>query len=307
VQLKQLTVEVNRPHFQFNGTNCNPLAVTGTLAGSEGGAASVTWPFQLTGCAALPFAPKLTATTSGKASKVEGTSFNVKLESGGVGQANIRKVFLTIPKQLPSRLPTLQKACTAAKFNAGPSNCSSESIIGHATVHTPVLRAPLTGPAYLVSHGNASFPDLEFVLKGEGITLILDGKTDIKNGVTYSRFETAPDAPFSTFETELPAGPHSILGAYASEREPLNLCGAALAMPTEITAQDGAVIRQTTKVNAVGCGGVKSFKATRAQKLAKALKLCRKMHNKKKRVNCEHRARKRYGAKHTTKPDNNKK
>ena len=62
------------------------------------------------------------------------------------------------------------------------------------------------------------------MLQGEGITLVLDGHTDIKSGVTYSRFESAPDAPFTSFETVLPAGPHGILTAYASEKEPYELC-----------------------------------------------------------------------------------
>jgi hypothetical protein len=299
VQLKQVDVTIDRPNFQFNGTNCDPLSVGGTLLGSEGATAAVSSPFQLSGCSALPFAPKLTASTTGHGSRVNGTNFNVKLESAGLGQANIHKVFLTIPGELPSRLPTLQKACTQANFNAGPQHCSSESIIGHATVHTPVLRSALSGPAYLVSHGNAGFPDVEFVLQGEGITLVLDGKTDIKNGVTYSRFETAPDAPFTSFETELPAGPHSILAAFASSTavDPFNICSSKLEMPTEITAQNGTVIRRTTKIKALGCGGVASFKETRAQKLKKALKACRKKHNKKKRLACEKRARKLYGHK----------
>ena len=299
VQLKQLTVEVNRPHFEFNGTDCSPLGLTGTLFGSEGGQAAASSPFQLTGCSSLPFAPKLTASTAGKGSRTEGTSFDVKLESAGLGQANIRKVALTIPKALPARLETLKKACLDAVFAANPASCPKESMIGTARVHTPVLRSVLSGPAYLVSHGNAAFPDVEFVLSGEGITLILDGKTDIKHGVTYSRFETAPDAPFTTFETELPAGPKSILGAYASEKEPENLCKASLAMPTEIVAQDGAVLRQTTNVKPLGCGAVLSFKETRAQKLAKALKTCRKKYRAKKhqRVACERRARAKYATK----------
>ena len=41
------------------------------------------------------------------------------------------------------------------------------------------------------------------MLQGENVTLILDGKTDIKNGVTYSRFESVPDAPFTSFEANL--------------------------------------------------------------------------------------------------------
>ena len=167
-------------------------------------------------------------------------------------------------------------------------------MIGTATVHTPVLKSPLTGPAYLVSHGGAAFPDVEFVLQGEGITLILDGKTDIKNGITYSRFESAPDAPFTTFETILPAGPHSALTANVPEKEDFSLCKSSLAMPTKITAQNGAVMEQTTRIALTGCGG--TVKPTKAQLLAKALKSCRKDKKTRSRLACEVQARRRYGA-----------
>ena len=172
-----------------------------------------------------------------------------------MAQAGIAKVDLQLPVALSSRLSTLQKACTEAIFKANPASCNEGSVIGYATIHTPVLSNPLSGPAYLVSHGGAAFPDVEFVLQGEGITLVLDGKTDIKAGVTYSRFESAPDAPFTVFETVLPAGPHGVLTANVPERQDYSLCKASLEMPTEITGQNGAVINQTT-IAASGCGGV---------------------------------------------------
>ena len=252
LQIRTVNVTINRSGFMFNPTNCSVLGVTGTIGSTAGASAAVSSPFQAAKCASLPFAPKLTASVAAHASKANGTSFDVKLESAGIGQVNIHKVDLELPEALPSRLTTLQKACLAAVFESNPAACSPESVIGKATIHTPILNSPLTGPAYLVSHGGAAFPDVEFVLQGEGVTLILDGKTDIKNGITYSRFETAPDAPFTTFETELPAGPHSILGAYV-KKTPYDLCGSNLQMPTEITGQNGAQIKQTTKIAVNGC------------------------------------------------------
>ncbi len=299
VQLKRLSVNVNRSNFMFNPTSCAPMKIEGTLNGSEGTDANASSPFQVGGCQSLPFAPTLTASTKGQASKADGTSLNVTVTSAGVGQANIQKVDLQFPKALSSRLTTLQKACTEAAFNANPASCDPDSVIGHATVHTPILKSPLTGPAYLVSHGGAAFPDVEFVLQGEGVEVVLDGKTDIKEGITYSKFESAPDAPFTTFETELPSGPDSIFTANVPEKEDFDLCKASLQMPTRIVAQDGAVIEPTTKIVAQGCGEVKSSKVKKlslAQELKKALAQCRKQyeHSKVRRERCESRAHARY-------------
>ncbi len=300
LDVRTVNVMIDRERFMLNPTSCEPLTVAGTIGSAQGATANVSSRFQAANCAALPFAPKLTASTQGQASKAEGASLDVKIESAGLGQANIHKVDLQLPIALPSRLTTLQKACLEAVFNANPAACDEGSVIGKAIIHTPLLNSPLTGPAYLVSHGGAAFPDVEFVLQGEGITLVLDGKTDIKDGITYSRFESAPDAPFTTFETELPAGPDSILGAYVPEKENYSLCKTSLAMPTTITAQNGAVINQTTNVAVTGCGGVlpsKVVKLTKKQLLAKALKVCKKDKKKNKRVACEKQARKKYGAK----------
>ncbi len=297
VQLKSTTVTVDRPNFQFNPTSCAPMAISATMSGQQGGSASVASPFQVNGCASLPFHPTFTARTNGNATKANGTSFTVKVTSTP-GQANIAKVKLVLPVQLPARLTTIQKACPDAVFSANPAGCSEGSNIGYATAVTPVLKKPLTGPAYLVSHGNAAFPDVEFVLQGEGITLILDGQTDIKKGITTSTFNAVPDAPVSTFETVLPAGPHSALTSNVPAAKKFSLCGQKLTGPTTITAQNGAVIQQNTPIPVEGCGAVKPAKPSRAALLAKALKHCRKQfkHAKSKRSACERKARKRYGA-----------
>jgi hypothetical protein len=301
-QIKKILVSVNREGFEFNPTNCAAMKIEGTLNGSEGAAAGVSSPFQVSGCQGLPFHPTLTAATIGHASKADGTSFIVKVASAGLGQANIAKVDLQLPKQLPSRLPTIQKACLARVFEANPAGCDEGSLIGTATIHTPVLKSPLSGPAYLVSHGNAAFPDVEFVLQGEGITLVLDGKTQIKNGITYSKFESAPDAPFTTFETVLPAGPHSALTADVPEKKKYDLCGETLMMPTTITAQNGVLIDKDTKIAIQGCGAVKAVKAKKLSKLAAALRACRGKykHAKAKRAACERAARRRYAASKAT-------
>ena len=258
LQIKHVSVTTDRPGFTFNPTNCSPLAVTSTMAGQEGASASQSSPFQVANCATLPFKPTFTALTEGKASKADGASLDVRVTSkggpqAGGGEANIESVSVDLPKQLPTRDETLQKACVARVFEANPADCPKESDVGTATAVTPVLAHALTGPAYLVSHAGLAFPDLELVLQGEGVTLVLDGRTEIRKSVTSSTFSSVPDAPISSFELKLPTGKYSILGTYLPAKARYDLCGQKLAMPTEITGQNGAVIKQTTKIAIGGC------------------------------------------------------
>jgi hypothetical protein len=138
--------------------------------------------------------------------------------------------------------------------------------VGHATVITPILPVPLTGPAYFVSHGGEAFPSLIVVLQGDGVTVDLVGTTFIsKAGITSSTFKTTPDVPFSSFELVLPQGKYSALAANVPAGAHYSLCGQKLLMPTAFTAQNGAVIHESTPIGVTGCGKVKKTKKAKAK------------------------------------------
>jgi hypothetical protein len=263
LDLRTVNVIIDRPGFALNPTSCEPAQIGATFVSLADGSSTGFSRFQAAGCQSLPFNPSFTVATQGKTSKANGASLTVKVAQA-IGEANVHKVDITLPAALPARLTTLQKACTEAQFNNNPAGCPPESVIGTATAITPLLDTPLTGPAYLVSHG---------------------GGTDIKKGITHSSFDTVPDAPISSFITSLPEGLHSVLAANGNlckptkivtkrTRVPLRRHGhlvrrhghpvrvpitrklivaAPLAMPTVITAQDGARIASNTKIAVTGC------------------------------------------------------
>ena len=313
IHVRNIRVYVDRQNFILNPTSCDPMGFAATVIG--GGAdptnpadntpATVTDPFQAADCANLAFKPKFSASTESKDSfNNQGASLKVNLAanqgpnaSTGQGvESNIAKVKVELPKSLPSRLTTLQKACTAAQFNANPAGCPAASMIGYATVHTPILPVPLTGPAIFVSHGGEAFPNLILVLQGDGVTIHLVGDTFIsKAGITSSTFNTVPDQPFSTFELTLPQGKYSALAATTKVCKPTKTktvrkrlsvrvhgklrkvtrtvtqsVAAPLLMPTEMVAQNGLVLKQSTKISVTGCKAAKPAK--KAKKKAKGKK-----------------------------------
>jgi hypothetical protein len=289
LQIRQVNVRIDRPGFTFNPTDCAQLQIEGSALGAEGASSPLSEPFRAANCSRLSFKPKFRVSTSAHTSKARGASLKVSLSypEGALGSyANIAKVKVSLPKALPSRLTTLQRACLAKVFDANPQSCPSASAVGHATVKTPLLPVPLKGPAYFVSHGGEAFPDLTIVLEGYGVTVRLVGSTQIKNGITTSTFKAAPDVPFESFTLDLPQGPYSALTANT------NLCRSKLIMPSAFTAQNGALYTQQTRISVSGCKRA----LTRAQKLARALGHCRKAHRRKgARRACQVRARRRFG------------
>ena len=291
VRLRTLSVTLSRPNFLVNPTSCAPslatesrLTGTATLPPTPDATQLVSTPLTLAGCEKLAFSPTFASASNSKtASRANGASLQVTLTPHS-HQANLKEIDTVLPPQLVSRQSTLIKACLAAQFAANPEGCPSASKVATATLTTPLLPGVLSGHGYLVSHGGAAFPDLDFVLQGDGVTLIQESHTNIKNAITSSSFPALPDAPFTSFKANFPVGPDSLLAANgdlctqtvtARKRVLLRRHGHAvrrkghlvyrtrkvkrqfalkLVMPTTLVGQNGARHTQNTPIEVLGCG-----------------------------------------------------
>ncbi len=268
LQVRTVNVDVDREHFIFNPTNCAPMAIEATITSVFGASASSSSRFQAANCATLGFAPKFSVTVSGRTSYLNGTSLDAKITYPMGSQANIARVKVELPKQLPARLKTLQKACPVAVFEADPASCPTASVVGIVRATTPVLPVTLSGPAYFVSHGGEAYPDLDLVLQGDGVRADLVGSTFIsKANITSSTFKSVPDVPVSSFELYLPEGRDSALAADG------NLCKGNLKMPTTFLAQNGAELHLSTAIAVSGCP--KSKKADKKKRSSGSGKVSR--------------------------------
>jgi hypothetical protein len=286
--VRDIRVSIDRPDFTLNPTTCRALPISSSLTSSQGQSAGTSTTLQAGNCDELAFKPTMKASTKAKTSRAAGAGLSVKLTMPVKlgAQTNIRTVKVELPKQLPSRLTTLQQACTEAQFNANPAGCPAGSKVGYAKANTPILPVPLTGPAIFVGHGGEAFPSLILVLQGYGVTIDLVGATNISpQGITSTTFKTIPDEPVGSFELTMPQGRYSALAASA------NLCSltktatvkkkvtvrvhghervvirrvketkpVSLQMPTEFVAQNGAQIHVSTPIVVTGCHKTKKAK-----------------------------------------------
>jgi hypothetical protein len=250
LRLRRVTIALDREKFMFNPTSCAISAVSATLGSTAGASATAASRFQAGGCGDLPFAPRLTATTNGRISKKNGASLHVGL-AFGAGQANLRSVAVRLPVQLsPRLLPTVSKACVPAQFAKDPKGCPAESLVGTATARTPVLTAPLTGPAYIVAV-NGTLPKIVLLLAGGGVDLTLESRigVDKATGRVVATFGGIPDVPLTSFDLDLPQGPHSVLEASGT-----TLCGKAVTLGLAAVGQNGKALRVAEQpVDIAGC------------------------------------------------------
>jgi hypothetical protein len=243
LRLKTILVNLDRPDFALNPTNCEPFTVDTTTVGNEGASSPKQSHFQVANCSSLAFTPKLGLKLRGSTKRRAHPAVRAVLRTQE-GESNLRRTVVSMPKNELLDQSHLNNVCTRVQYAANA--CPASSVYGSATAFTPILDQPLSGPVYLRSSGKG-LPDLAVALHGQ-FDIDLVGKiSTTKAGGLRTTFNGIPDAPVSKFVLDLKGGKQGLL---VNEQ---SLCKAAKKAGVKMVGQNGSVMKKGVKLQS-GCG-----------------------------------------------------
>jgi len=234
VSYRDVRIIVDRPGFTLNPTDCEPMAVEGSIASIEGQTAHVSDRFQVGDCARLAFKPELSLRLKGGTRRSDHPALRATLTMPKKG-ANIARASIALPHSEFLAQNHIRTVCTRVQFTAGAgggAGCPEGSVYGRATAYSPLLDRPLSGPVYLRSSDNP-LPDLVAALDGQ-IHVDLVGRidSDAKGGIRTT-FATVPDAPVSKFVLRMQGGKKGLL------ENSTDLCRSTKRASAHFTGQNG--------------------------------------------------------------------
>jgi hypothetical protein len=253
VSYRDLRVEVNRPDFTINPTNCSQFAVTSLLTSASGQTSTPRSPFAAASCERLEFKPALQVQLKGSTRRTAHPALKAVLTYPSKGAyANIARAQVNLPHSEFLDQNNLDKTCTKPVLLAG--NCPASSVYGKAKAWSPLLDKPLEGPVYLVGGFGYKLPALVADLNGQ-IRVILKSKIDTgPNKGLRATFEAVPDAPVSRFVLEMKGGKK--YGLLVNSED---VCKQPQRVKASFTAQNAKTDNFEQKI-ATDCGGGKGSK-----------------------------------------------
>jgi len=267
IHLRDVRAYIDRPNVTVNPTSCDKFSVASAMNGagqrfgdsSDDTLAVATAPFQAFDCASLGFKPRISMRLRGGTRRGAHPSLRVAVRPRP-GNANIARAQVTLPDSLFLDQSHIRTICSRTQFAA--HRCPPGSIYGHVRVFTPLLDAPMEGPAYLRSSSN-TLPDLVFALHGQGIEIDLAGRIDARKGRLRGTFTSIPDAPVTRFVLSMKAGRRGVI--VNAER----LCSRRQVATARFLghANLGRIYHPEVKAK---CGGKKKHKHARHQRRSTA-------------------------------------
>jgi hypothetical protein len=243
LRLRLIQVELDRPNFALNPTNCEPFSVDAAITGDQGSVANVSAPFQVANCTDLEYGPKLSLKLKGGLNRLGHPAIRAVLRTKQ-GEANSRHVSVTLPAGELLDNKHIGTVCTRGQFAA--DSCPAESLLGSATAWSQLLDQPLSGSVYLRASSHR-LPDLVTDLEGQ-VDVELSARIDTaKGGRLRATFGSIPDVPVEKFVMNLEGGKKGLL------QNSRGLCGKHKRAKVQMTGQNGW--RLTDKVPlGISCG-----------------------------------------------------
>jgi hypothetical protein len=237
LRVREVTVLVDRARFMLNPSGCEAKQVGASILSDSGTTANLSNLFQTSGCAALPFKPRLQLRLTGRRQVRTGRHPGIRavVRQRGIPEAGIEKAVVRLPKSLALDVNNAQALC---EFEVGTkpdleNHCPDGSIVGRARAISPLLDQPLVGNVYFVKNvridpdtGNEirTLPMIIVALRGE-ISINLRGESNTtKAGKLVNTFDDVPDAPVSRFNLNIKGGKDGILAVTRTRRAMINLC-----------------------------------------------------------------------------------
>ncbi len=211
LDVRSVSLRVDKPNFSLNPTSCDPSFVTGSLLSTRGSVASLLNPFQLGECGQLKFKPKIGLSLKGSTKRRGHPALTAVLEPRA-GDANIDYVAVKLPATELLDQSHIGTVCTRVQYAA--DQCPAASIYGKVSVTSPLVDYPLTGNVYLRPNPAHKLPDLVTDLRGpasQPIRIEAAGKTDAVKGALRNTFEFVPDVPFTKLVLQLKGGDKGLL------------------------------------------------------------------------------------------------
>ncbi len=243
IRMREIQVNIDKPNFMINPTNCSPFSVASEGIGDQGTVANFSSYFQAANCAALPFTPRMSITQLGghKATRrSQDPSLAIELNTKA-GDANIKSLSVTLPRAFEIDQRHLGNLCDRAELAS--DHCAGRQPIGEAITNTPLLEAPLKGPVYAVS-GFGLLPHLAFILGGQVMLTPEAESSSVEGGHLKTMVPVVPDAPIGNFRFILFGGKQG----YLSNTE--SLCSAPTVSTVEFAGQNGKTFTQQVKTKA---------------------------------------------------------
>ena len=255
IRLREIEVNINKPNFMINPTNCSEFHTISEGVGDQGTAVAFSSPFISVNCFGLPFAPRMSITQLGgrkDTARSKDPSLAIELNTRA-GDANIKSLAVTLPKAFEIDQRHLGNICDRSELAS--DQCAGRQPIGEAMTKTPLLEKPLQGPVYAVS-GFGVLPHLAFILGGQVDLMPEAESSSVQNGRLKTVVPVVPDAPIGHFRFTLFGGSQGYLSNTQS------LCSAPTVSAIEFTGQNGKTLTQQVRTK-TACNAKRGRRATR--------------------------------------------